>query len=81
MMQNNKFFISFHSNKPYINEYTTDEKSFYEAVVEHDKLIEKEYKKSIRSYNRFVNVSGIILILLSILWIMSFTYEIVRWCI
>lgn len=80
-MQNDKFLISFHSNKPYISEHATDEKSFYEAVVEHDKRVEKEYQKSIRSYNRFVNVSGIILILLSILWIISFTYEIVRWCI
>lgn len=79
-MQNDKLFISFHSNAPYIAESDKDEKNSYDWMAEHLAESKKEWERIDRSYNRFLIFATVFTCGLSLLVIIEFIYEIVRWC-
>lgn len=72
--------INFHSNSPYIVETDKDEKTSYDWMAECLAENEKELERMERSYNRFLIFATVLTCGLSLLVVIEFIYEIVRWC-
>ena len=76
----NDLFISFHINAPPQGEHTDKvEKTFYETLVEYNERMERKYQRYKQEYNRFFYTIIVFLILLSVLLLISFIYEIVEY--